>query len=131
MEYKYSDITEKILRASMNVYATLGNGFQELIYQRSLVVEFDILNIDFGREVSMPVLNKGIHVFERRVDFLINQQICAELKEVIQLKNVHLAQAINFLEAFNLEVGLLINFGANILEWKRIFNNKFKSGGKN
>lgn len=63
MEYKYSDITEKILRASMNVYATLGNGFQELIYQRSLVVEFDILNIDFRREVSMPVLNKGIHVF--------------------------------------------------------------------
>ena len=79
----------------------------------------------------MPVLYKGIHVFERRVDFLINQKICVELKAVIQLENVHLAQAINYLEAFNLEVGLLINFGANSLEWKRIFNNKFKSGGKN
>ena len=79
----------------------------------------------------MPVLYKGIHVFEKRVDFLINQKICVELKAVIQLENVHLAQAINYVEAFNLEVGLLINFGANSLEWKRIFNNKFKSGGKN
>jgi GxxExxY protein len=131
MEYKYSDITEKILRASMNVHATLGNGFQELIYQRSLVVEFGLLNIDFGREVSMPVLYKGIHVGERRVDFLIDQKICVELKAVIQLENVHLAEAKNYLEAFNLEVGLLINFGANSLEWKRIFNNKFKPGGKN
>lgn len=131
MEYKYSDITEKILRASMNVHATLGNGFQELIYQRSLVVEFGLLNIDFGREVSMPVLYKGIHAGERRVDFLIDQKICVGLKAVIQLENVHLAQAKNYLEAFNLEVGLLINFGANILEWKRIFNNKFKPGGKN
>ena len=131
MEYKYSDITEKILRASLNVHATLGNGFQELIYQRSLVVEFGLLNIDFGREVSMPVLYKGIHVGERRVDFLIDQKICVELKAVIQLENVHLAEAKNYLEAFNLEVGLLINFGANSLEWKRIFNNKFKPGGKN
>ena len=79
----------------------------------------------------MPVLYKGIHVGERKVDFLINQKICVKLKAVIQLENVHLAQAINYLEAFNLEVGLLINFGANSLEWKRIFNNKFKSGGKN
>ena len=79
----------------------------------------------------MPVLYKGIHVFERRVDFLIDQKISVELKAVIQLKNAHLVQAINYLEAFNLEVGLLINFGANILEWKRIFNNKFRSGSKN
>ena len=79
----------------------------------------------------MPVLYKGIHVFERRVDFLIDQKISVELKAVIQLENVHLAQAINYLEAFNLEVGLLINFGANSLKWKKIFNNKFKSGGKN
>ena len=131
MEYKYSDITEKILRASMNVHATLGNGFQELIYQRSLVVEFGLLNIDFGREVSMPVLYKGIHVGERRVAFLIDQKICVELKAVIQLENVHLAKAKSYLEAFNLEVGLLINLGANSLEWKRIFNNKFKPGGEN
>ena len=79
----------------------------------------------------MPVLYKGIHAGERRVDFLIDQKICVGLKAVIQLENVHLAQAKNYLEAFNLEVGLLINFGANILEWKRIFNNKFRSGSKN
>ena len=82
MEYKYSDITEKILRASMNVHVALGNGFQKLIYQRSLVVEFDILNIDFGREVSMHVLYKEIHVSERSVDYLIDQKICVELKAV-------------------------------------------------
>ncbi|MEI9933696.1 MAG: GxxExxY protein [Ferruginibacter sp.] len=126
MEYKYSDITEKILRASMNVHGTLGNGFQEVIYQRALEIEFGQLNLEFGREVCMPVFYKEIQIGERRVDFLVECKICVELKALIQLENVHLAQAKNYLEAFNLEVGLLINFGANSLEWKRIFNNKFK-----
>ena len=129
MEYKYSDTTERILRAAMNVHTVLGNGFQELIYQRSLVIEFGLLNINFGREINMPVLYKGVHVGERRVDFLIEEKICVELKALIRLEDVHLAQAKNYLEAFNLEVGLLINFGANSLEWKRIFNNKFKAPG--
>jgi GxxExxY protein len=73
MEYKYSDITQKILRASMNVHSTLGNGFQEAIYQKRLVIEFGLLNIPFGREISMPVLYKEIKVGERRVDFLVNE----------------------------------------------------------
>jgi GxxExxY protein len=126
MEYKYSDITEKILRAAMNVHAVLGNGFQEVIYQRSLEIEFRLLNLEFGREISMPVFYKEIQVGERRVDFLVEAKICVELKALIQLENVHLAQAKNYLEAFDLEVGLLINFGANSLEWKRVYNNKFK-----
>lgn len=79
----------------MNVHATLGNGFQEAIYQRCLVIEFGLLNIPFGREISMPVLYKGIKVGERRVDFLVEQKICVEIKAVIQLENVHLAQAKN------------------------------------
>lgn len=126
MEYKYSDITEKILRAAMNVHTVLGNGFRELIYQRSLIVEFGLLNIPFGREVNMPVLYKGIQVGLRRVDFLVEEKICVEIKATGQLENIHLNQAKNYLEAFNLEIGLLINFGANSLEWKRIYNNKFK-----
>jgi GxxExxY protein len=130
MDYKYSDITEKILRAAMNVHSVLGNGFQELIYQRSLVDEFGLLKIAFGREINMPVIYKGIPVGERRVDFLIEEKICVELKALIQLENVHLVQAKNYLEAFNLEIGLLINFGANSLEWKRIFNNKFNATSK-
>lgn len=125
MEYKYSDITEKILRAAMNVHAALGNGFQEVIYQRALEIEFRLLGISSGREISIPVFYKGELIGERRVDFLVEGKICVELKALIQLENVHLAQGKNYLEAFNLEVGLLINFGANSLEWKRLFNNKY------
>ena len=107
MEYKYSDITEKILRAAMNVHAGLGNGFQEVIYQRAFEVEFDLMNIIYGREVSMPVFYKKVQVGERRVDFLVQDKICVELKAVVQLESVHLAQGKNYLEAFNPEVGLL------------------------
>ena len=125
MEYKYSDVTEKILRAAMNVHAAMGNGFQEVVYQRALGVEFDLLDIAHTREVPMQVFYKNVQVGERRVDFLVSNKICVELKAVIKLENVHLAQGKNYLEAYNLEVGLLINFGANSLEWKRLYNNKF------
>jgi len=126
MDYKYGDITEKILRAAMNVHTALGNGFQEVVYQRALAVELGLMNIVFGREISMPVFYKNVKVGERRVDFLIENKISVELKAQIKLESVHLAQGKNYLEAFNLEVGLLINFGANNLEWKRLYNNKFK-----
>ena len=126
MEYKYSDITEKIIKAAMNVHSYLGNGFQELIYQRSLAIEFELLKINYGREICIPVFYKEVQVGERRVDFLIEKIICVELKAQVQLENVHLAQAKNYLEAFNLEVGLLINFGATSLQWKRLYNNKYK-----
>jgi GxxExxY protein len=126
MEYKYSDITEKILRAAMNVHGVLGNGFQEVIYQRALEIEFRLLALNFSREVNMPIFYKETLIGERRVDFLVEGKICVELKAVIQLENVHLAQGKNYLEAFNLEIGLLINFGANSLEWKRLYNNKYK-----
>jgi len=125
MDYKYSDMTEKILLSAMNVHSILGNGFQEVIYQRALEIEFRSSGIDFGREVSMPVFYKGELIGERRVDFLIEGKICVELKALIQLENVHLAQGKNYLEAFNIEIGLLINFGAKSLEWKRLYNNKF------
>ena len=125
MDYKYSDITEKILRAAMNVHNALGNGFQEVIYQRALEVEFKLLNIEYAREVSMPVFYKDVEIGERRVDFLISNKISVELKALIKLENVHLAQGKNYLEAYNLEIGLLINFGGNSLEWKRLYNNKF------
>ena len=125
MDYKYSDMTEKILRSAMNVHSMLGNGFQEVIYQRALEIEFRSSGIDFGRAVSMPVFYKGELIGERRVDFLIEGKICVELKALIQLENVHLAQGKNYLEAFNIEIGLLINFGAKSLEWKRLYNNKF------
>lgn len=127
MDYKYSDITEKIIKAAMNVHGILGNGFQEVIYQRALAIEFEPMQIGFGREVSIPVYYKEVKVGERRVDFLVEDKISVELKAIVALENVHLAQAKNYLEAFNIEVGLLINFGAISLQFKRMFNNKFKA----
>ena len=125
MEYKYSDVTEKIIRAAMNVHNILGNGFQEVIYQRALAIEFDLMGIKYQREFSMQVYYKGIHIGERRVDFLVEGNISTELKAITKLDNTNLTQGINYLEAYNLEVGMLLNFGASSLEWKRLFNKKF------
>ncbi|MGF2413720.1 MAG: GxxExxY protein, partial [Ferruginibacter sp.] len=91
MEYKYSDITEKILRAAMNVHGILGNGFQEVVYQRALEIEFRLLGVNFSREVNMHIFYKEVLIGERRVDFLVEGKICVELKAIIQLENVHLA----------------------------------------
>lgn len=126
MEYKYSDITEKIIKACMNVHSILGNGFQEVIYQRALAIEFESLGISFQREFGMPIYYREKHIGDRRVDFFVEQVISVEIKAVSNLENTHLNQGMNYLEAYNLEVGMLINFGANSLEWKRLFNKKFK-----
>jgi GxxExxY protein len=120
--YKYSDLTEKIIGCSMRVHNTLGNGFQEVIYQRALAIELKKLDIDFDRELEMPIIYDGISIGTRRVDFLVEEKVSVELKAVTKLENVHLAQAINYLEAYNLEVGLLINFGNTSLEFKRLIN---------
>src|SRR5262245_42225328 len=120
MEYKYSDITEKIIGAAMKVHRYLGNGFQEVIYQRCLVVEFERAGLSFQREREQTIFYEGINVGTRRVDFLVDQKILVELKAIIRLEDVHMAQAINYLEAFDLEVGLLINFGARSLQFKRL-----------
>ncbi|ANE53121.1 GxxExxY protein [Flavisolibacter tropicus] len=124
-DYKYRDITEKIIGAAMRVHGTLGNGFQEVIYQRALEIEFQDVNLRFTRELEMPVYYKGQQVGERRVDFYVEEKIMVELKAIIQLENVHLAQAKNYLEAYNMEVGLLLNFGAASLQFKRLKNPKF------
>jgi GxxExxY protein len=125
-EYKYSDVTGKIIGCAMAVHNALGNGFQELIYQRSLAYEFELQKIEFTREFEMPVLYKDLQVGTRRVDFLVDDKISVEIKALVNLEPVHLAQAINYLEAYNLEVGLLINFGNTKLEFHRLQNKKFK-----
>lgn len=124
-ELKYKDITEKIIGASMKVHAALGNGFQEVIYQRALEIEMHDSGLRFAREFNMPVYYKGKMIGERRVDFLVEDKICVELKAILKLEPVHFAQARNYLEAYNLEVGLLINFGSISLEFKRLQNPKF------
>jgi len=125
-EYKYSELTGKIIGCAMEVHNALGNGFQEVIYQRASEYEMELQKIVFAREVEMPVFYKQKDIGSRRVDFLVEEKICVELKALIKLEDVHLAQAINYLEAFNLEVGLLINFGNTKLEFKRVQNKKLK-----
>ena len=123
--YKYSEETALIIGLAMEVYRELGNGFQEVIYQRALEIEFSKNLIPFEREFIIPVLYKGEEIGTRRVDFLLYKKISLELKALINLEKVHFAQAINnYLEAYNLEIGLLINFGAQSLEVKRLLNKK-------
>jgi GxxExxY protein len=124
-DYKYKEITEKIIGSSMKVHAALGNGFQEVIYQRALEIEMQDAGLHFIRELNMPIYYKGRQIGERRVDFFAEEKIMVELKAIIQLENVHLAQAKNYLEAYNIEVGLLINFGSTSLQFKRLGNQKF------
>jgi GxxExxY protein len=121
-QYRYSELTGKIIGSSMEVHKFLGNGFQEVIYQRALAIELSNAGISFEREKEMPIYYKNEQIGTRRVDFLIEGVISVELKAMTQLENVHLAQAINYLEAYNIEIGLLINFGAKSLEFKRLIN---------
>jgi GxxExxY protein len=108
------------------VHRALGNGFQEVIYQRALEIEMTDNGISFKREQEMPIYFKNQIIGTRRVDFLVQEIVSVELKAIIKLEDVHFAQAINYLEAYDLEVGLLINFGAKSLEFKRLLNSKFK-----
>jgi len=127
-ELKYKVVTEKIIGSSMKVHAALGNGFQEVIYQRALEIELQESGLQFAREFNMPVFYKERMIGERRVDFLVEGVISVELKAIMKLEPVHFAQARNYLEAYNLEVGLLINFGSISLEFKRLQNPKYKPG---
>lgn len=108
----------------MKIHRYLGNGFQERIYQRCLEVEFKALSLVYEREKWQRIFYEGVHVGARRVDFLVEEKVLVELKAVIHMENAHLAQAINYLEAFGLDVGLLINFGATSLEYRRLRNKR-------
>ena len=124
-EFKYQEVTKKIIGAAMKVHSVLGNGFQEVIYQRALEIELRKWGLQFVREFSMPIYYDGELIGERRVDFFVEGGISVELKALIELEPVHFAQARNYLEAYNLEVGLLLNFGAISLQYKRLENPKF------
>jgi len=120
---KHKELTYKIIGCGMEVHKHLGNGFQELIYQRALAIEMESQGISFSREHEMQILYKGQDIGTRRVDFFVNDVIMVEIKAIIDLQDVHLAQAMNYVEAYNLEIGLLINFGAKSLQHKRVHNN--------
>lgn len=119
---KYEDVTHKIIGCAMKVHSTLGNGFQEVIYQRALAIEMSKQGLSFQREMEMTIYYEGEDIGTRRVDFFVEDKIMVELKALIALEEVHLAQAMNYCQAYNLPIGLLINFGAKSLEFKRVYN---------
>jgi|SRR6185437_1169575 len=129
--YKYSDITGIIIGCAIKVHSAMGNGFQEVIYQKCLAIEMEKQGLKFAQELEMEIYYDGCNVGTRRVDFLVNGLIIVELKAISKLDDVHLAQALNYLEAYKLATGLLLNFGSKSLEIKRITNEyKLKKGVK-
>ena len=126
LKNEHDKITHEIIGCAMEVHNILGNGFQEVVYQRALSIEMRLRHVEHQREFEMPLFYKGVDVGQRRVDFLVANEISVEIKAIINLEDVHPAQAINYLEAYNLQTGLLINFGSKSLQFKRLFNKKYK-----
>jgi len=120
MEHK--ELTHKIIGCAMKVHSALGNGFQEVIYQRALAIEMRRQELSFLREMEMPIFYDGIKIGKRRVDFFVDNCIMVELKALIEIGDAHIAQTMNYCQAYNLPIGLLINFGAKSLIFKRIYN---------
>lgn len=125
-ELKHKNITEKIIGSSFEVHKFLGNGFQEVIYQRALAYEMYKAGLSFSREIEQYIFYKDLPepIGTRRADFVVEGKVLVELKAVIHLEDVHLAQVLNYLRAYRLEIGLLINFGAKSLEFKRLILNR-------
>ena len=115
-------LTYEIIGCAMKVHNSLGNGFQEVIYQRCLAIELQNAGIQFEREVEQDIYYQDIHVGTRRADFVVENTVIVELKALINLEDVHLAQAKNYVVAYNFNKGLLINFGALSLQYKLVFN---------
>ncbi|HMS35167.1 MAG TPA: GxxExxY protein [Ignavibacteria bacterium] len=125
-EYKYSDLTARIIKCAMEVHSYLGNGFMEVVYQRALEYEFLLEGLRYKREIEMDIYYKDLTkpIGNRKVDFLVEEKVLVKTKAIILLDDIHLAQAINYLEAFKLRVGLLINFGSKKLQFRRVMKSE-------
>ncbi len=119
-EFAHADITRRIIGSAMAVHRALGSGFQEVIYQRALELEMTAQRLEFSREHEMEVFYRGVKIGMRRVDFFVEECVMVEIKALHRLEDVHLAQTINYLEAYDLQIGMLLNFGAQSLEYKRV-----------
>src|SRR5690554_2409196 len=122
MSMEKQELTHKIIGCAMKVHSTWGNGFQEVIYQRALAIEMHNQGLTFQREMEMDIGYCDHHIGTRRVDFFVEDEIMVELKALLKLEDVHLAQAMNYCQAYGLPIGLLINFGSKSLEFKRVYN---------
>jgi GxxExxY protein len=121
-KYKYSDITEKVIGCSLNIHKQLGNGFPEIIYHRCLEIEFKKSGLKYKTEFDIPVFYDNIEVGKRRADFIVDDVVLVEIKALQGLDDYCISQVLNYLKAFKLEVGLLINFGEKSLKFKRLIN---------
>ena len=119
---KEKELTHRIIGCSMKVHSTLGSGFQEVIYQRALAIEMKKQGLSYVREMEMEIFYDEIQIGTRRVDFFVEDRIMVELKAIAKLDDSHLAQAMNYCQAYGLPIGLLINFGSKSLEFKRVYN---------
>jgi GxxExxY protein len=119
-QYPESALTGKIIGCCMEVHRILGSGFQEVIYQRALAKEMTLQKLSFEREFEMEIYYKGDKIGTRRIDFFVENKIMVEIKAVKELEKIHLAQAINYLEIYGLDIGLLINFGDTSLKFHRV-----------
>lgn len=122
MELPFKELTHKIIGCAMEIHRVLGPGFQEYIYQRALAIELKNEGVKFEEEFELPVFYKGQKIGLRRVDFFADNTISVEIKAKSEIDNAHLAQAINYIEASNIHAGLIINFGAPSLQFKRLHN---------
>jgi GxxExxY protein len=126
-----NDLTRKIIGCSIKVHNTLGCGFQEVIYQKALAIEMRLQGLSFEREKEMSIFYCGELIGTRRADFFVENCVMVELKALEIIQNVHKTQAINYLEAYNIADGLLINFGGLSLDFKRVYNKKMVKPGDN
>ncbi|MFZ4753760.1 MAG: GxxExxY protein [Chitinophagaceae bacterium] len=117
-----NELTHKIIGCAMQVHRFLGNGFQEVIYQRALAIEKRLAGLEFEREKEMQIFYREEDIGIRRVDFFVEGKVMVEIKAIEKLEDVHKAQAINYCEAYNIADGLLINFGGKSLDFKRVYN---------
>jgi GxxExxY protein len=127
---KHEELTRRIIGCAMRVHAALGNGFQEVIYQRAMEIEMRIEGLAFEREKEMFVYYSEYEIGTRRADFFVEEKIMVEIKAIIRLEDGHLSQALNYVEAYKMEIGLLLNFGSKSLEFKRVHNNKILGAEK-
>jgi GxxExxY protein len=123
---EHEELTHKIIGCAMEVHKILGNGFQEVIYQRALAIEMQYQGLEFEREKNMSIFYRDFDIGTRRVDFFVENKIMVEIKAKLELDDSNLNQSINYLEAYKMKIGLLINFGSNSLQFKRVHNNKLK-----
>jgi GxxExxY protein len=118
-EYKYSDITEKIIGCAMKAHSWFGPGFPEIIYQRSLLIELERAGLKCKAEVEKDIFYGEVFVGKRRLDIIVEENILLELKAIAELDNSCYNRIINYLRVFKIEVGLLLNFGTPGLQFKR------------